>query len=48
MKKMHKELQEGGKKQAHLRVRKLTKLMTVNEEHSELMGKQLMKEAGSS
>ncbi len=36
MKKMHKE---GSKKQAHSGVRKLTKLMTINKEYSELMGK---------
>jgi hypothetical protein len=48
MKKMHKELKEGRKKQAYLGVRKLTSLMTINKEHSELMGKPLMKEAGSS
>ncbi len=43
MKKMHKELKEGSKKQAHLGARKLTKLMTINKEHSELMGKPLVK-----
>jgi hypothetical protein len=47
MKKMHKELKEGSKKQAHLGVRKLMKLMTINKEHSELMGNSIMKEAGS-
>ncbi len=41
---MQKELKEGRTKQPHSGVRKLTKLMTINKEHSELMGKSLIKE----